>query len=51
MTNENSVKLLEEALNKANKAGVFSLQESVAVVQALVEIAKALGLNKKDEQQ
>jgi len=36
------LKIIEQALNAANKAGVFTLQESAAIAQAIFLLAKDL---------
>lgn len=44
MNVEQSVKIIEESLSKANKAGCFELRESVVIYSALMEIIKKLDL-------
>lgn len=39
---EQSLKVLEQALNVANKAGVFNLQDSAVVLQALTNVRAVL---------
>ena len=38
---EQSLKILEQALNVANKAGVYTLQESAAIAQAFQNVSLA----------
>lgn len=47
---EQSIKILEAALNGANKAGVFSLQESATIFQAFYNVKTALEGNKEESE-
>ena len=39
---EQSLKILEQALNVANKAGVYTLQESATIAQAFQNVSLAV---------
>jgi hypothetical protein len=39
---EQSLKVIEQALGRANKAGVYELQESAIIVQAFTNIVNEL---------
>ena len=43
MNLEQAIKIMEQALNAASKAGVFNLQDSATVYQALATIGNLLG--------
>jgi hypothetical protein len=45
MNLEQAIKIMEQALNAASKAGVFNLQDSATVYQALATISNSLGDN------
>jgi len=44
MNLEQAIKIMEQALNAASKAGVFSLQDSATVYQALATIGNMLNV-------
>lgn len=46
---EQSLKILEAALNAANKAGVFNLQESAAIFQAFSQVKSQVEIDTKKE--
>ena len=46
---EQSLKILEAALNAANKAGVFNLQESATIFQAFSQVKFQLETETKKE--
>lgn len=45
MNLEQAIKIMEQALNAASKAGVFNLQDSATVYQALATIGNSFGDN------
>jgi prophage tail gpP-like protein len=49
MNLEQAIKIMEQALNAASKAGVFNLQESATVYQALATIGNTLGVTETQE--
>jgi hypothetical protein len=48
---EESLKVLGQALNSANKAGVFNLQDSAIVAQALQNVIQFVNSNPLKENQ
>jgi len=44
MNLEQAIKIMEQALNAASKAGVFNLQDSATVYQALATISNTLNV-------
>ena len=51
MKTEQSLKILEQALNASSKAGVFNLQDSATVAQALQVVAQFIHSNPCKEDQ
>lgn len=50
MNLEQAIKIMEQALNAASKAGVFNLQDSATVYQALATIGNALNVGSESSE-
>jgi hypothetical protein len=51
MKTEQAIKILEQALNASSKAGVFNLQDSATVAQALQNVIQFVNTNHCKEDQ
>ena len=49
MNNEQIYSILGQGLDMANKNGTYSLADSKAIADALIELAKVLGLNQEQQ--
>jgi len=49
MNNEQIYSILGQGLDMANKKGTFSLADSKAIADALIELGKVLGLNQEQQ--
>lgn len=47
MTNEQIYGILGQGLNIATQKGAFNLQDAKAIADALIELAKVLGINEQ----